>query len=476
MTRGMLWTTVLLGGLLADSGWAQESPVPTTPEFRRPSGLTAYDFMTDADEFYYHHLSKLCLGGDIAEWPLVRTLATLGADVVDSPALARAANHQINISEQPRARLISQMVDECADLLGVVPPPTYIDGNPVPNAYVTGLATPHMLVITSGLLELYQDTPDELRFVIGHELAHIRCQHLRTLLVARLVVFPIIVRSHAPTQTPLGGVVASVAGLTALGTLTHWFRAAEYSADRGALLCVGGRVDIAQQALARLLHQTRQSNKLMDAKQAAFDVKRLYRDQQDLRHRPLVQLLSFVDQFSASHPFLADRCVALEAWAQSEDYRRLMTRPELPKLRLAVTGITVRGIPPADLYIPGVDSGETDPLLSVTYAGTTHETERAADKTELQLQDLDFRFSWESGAGVIVDLYDYNTVLPNRLVGSVRLQINNMEPGEFTVEAPLQLDIESPSTVVDLPMVTLTYRLEYSEPKSFADSGPSDLK
>ncbi|MFN5901052.1 MAG: hypothetical protein ACK48Y_26225, partial [Planctomyces sp.] len=70
----------------------------------------------------------------------------------------------------------------------------------------------------------------------------------------------------------------------------------------------------------------------------------------------------------------------------------------------------------------------------------------------------------------------YNTVLPNRLVGSVRLQINNMEPGEFTVEAPLQLDIESPSTVVDLPIVTLTYRLEYSEPKSLADSGPSDLK
>ncbi|MFM7869735.1 MAG: hypothetical protein ACKPHU_36405, partial [Planctomycetaceae bacterium] len=126
--------------------------------------------------------------------------------------------------------------------------------------------------------------------------------------------------------------------------------------------------------------------------------------QQDLRHRPLVQLLSFVDQFSATHPFLADRCVALESWAQSEDYRRLMTRPELPSLRLAVTGISVSSIPATDLYIPGVDSGETDPLLYVTYAGTTHETGRASDKTELHLQDLDFRFTWESGAGVIVDV------------------------------------------------------------------------
>jgi hypothetical protein len=38
-----------------------------------PLGITSYDIMTAEDEFYYHHLSKLCQGGDVAEWPLVKT-------------------------------------------------------------------------------------------------------------------------------------------------------------------------------------------------------------------------------------------------------------------------------------------------------------------------------------------------------------------------------------------------------------------
>jgi len=464
MKRTLLQTAVLLCGLVAPPLGAQEVAVDPTPEFRRPADLTPYDFMSDADEFYYHHLSKLCLGGDIAEWPLVRTLATLGADVVDAGTLARAANRQINISEQPRAQMISRMVDECADLLGIVPPPCYIEGNPVPNAYVTGLGAPHVLVIHSGLLELYQDTPDELRFIIGHELAHIRCQHLRTLLVGRLVVFPLVARSQLPHPNPVVDLATSAAGLAAFGTLMHWYRAAEYSADRGALLCVGGRVQIAQQALTRLLHQTRQTNKLMNADAATFDIRQMSRDQQDLRHRPLVGLLSFVEQFSATHPFIVDRCVSLEAWSRSEQYRRLMTRPELPKMRLAVTGIAVRNIPATDVYVPGIDSGATDPLISITYAGNTSETRRAIDVSEVNLETLDFRYTWESGAGLIVDLYDYNTLLPNRLIGSVRLPITQMEAGDYSTEGLLQMDIESPSTVVDRPTVVVSYRLEYSNP------------
>ena len=454
---------------------SEESAVKQPVEIqlpRYPAYITPYDIMTAEDEFYYHHLSKLCQGGDIAEWPLVKTIATLGADFVDANALAKAANIQINISEQPRAKAITQMVNECADILGVEPPPTYIEGSPYPNAYVTGLGHPHLLVLTSGLLELYQESPDELRFIIGHELGHIKSQHLRTLLVGRMIVIPLMMRLQTVGPEGMLGLLAGVTKLTAFGTLMHWYRAAEYSADRAGLICVGGRVEVAQQALVRLLHRTKPSNRLMDDKTTAFDVTQLKKDQTDLRHRPMVELFSFLYQFGATHPFIVDRCVEVANWAQSQEYQELMARSEKQPLRLEVTSIAVTQIPETDVYVPVVDSGATDPLVEITYDGNTRETRRESDKQSVEWSQLDFRFDHVAGAGLIVDLYDYNTVLPNKLVGSGRLSIAATEPGEYEVTGKLAMDIEAESTQVDLPVVTVKYRIERVEKAEVADINP----
>lgn len=469
----MVWTVMVQPLSLAQQGPQSTPPSETqqpalkhkaAPQAARyPAYITPYDIMTAEDEFYYHHLSKLCQGGDIAEWPLVKTIATLGADLVDANALAKAANLQINISEQPRAKAITQMVNECADILGVEPPPTYIEGSPYPNAYVTGLGHPHLLVLTSGLLELYQESPDELRFIIGHELGHIKSQHLRTLLVGRMIVIPLIIRLQKVGPDGMIGLLAGVSKLTLFGTLMHWYRAAEYSADRAALICVGGRVEVAQQALVRLLHWTKPSNKLMDDKTAAFDVNQLKKDQTDLRHRPMVQLFSFLYQFGATHPFIVDRAVEVANWTRSTEYQELMARPGKQPLRLQVTSIAVKQIPDTDVYVPVVDSGATDPLVKITYDNVERSPRRESDKQDVEWTQLDFRFDHVSGAGLIVDLYDYNTLLPNKLVGSGRLSIDATEPGEYEVTGKLAMDIEAESTQVDLPVVTVKYTIERVE-------------
>ncbi|MBL8814102.1 MAG: M48 family metalloprotease [Planctomycetaceae bacterium] len=450
---------------VAPPGVENSLPAPNQEAvLRYPLYVTPYDIMTAEDEFYYHHLSKLCQGGDVAEWPIVKTIVNLGTDFLDANALAAAANWKINISEQPRARHITQMVRECADILGVEPPPTYIEGDPYPNAYVTGIGHPHMLVLTSGLVELYADSPDELRFIIGHELGHIKSQHLRTHLLGRFILLPLIARLRIDGVEKVSSLLANVAiKLTVFGTLMHWYRASEFSADRAGLICVGGRVSVAQQALVRLLHQTRQSNKLMDKDTEEFDVRQIKRDQTDLRHRPMVEIFSFLYQFGTTHPFIADRCIELENWSQSEDYEQLMSRPKKQDLRIQVTSIQITNIPATDTYVPAVDSGETDPLVEITYNGITHQPRYQSDRTSVTWDQLDFRYDHVASAGFIVDLYDYNTVLPNRLVGSVRLTVDGQVPGDYETTGALALDIEKESTIVDLPTVVVKYRIEKVE-------------
>ena len=59
--------------------------------------------------------------------------------------------------------------------LGVHPvPPLYVRGGPL-NAWTTGVEEP-FIVLTSAMVNI--TTPAELEYVIGHELGHIRCQHV----------------------------------------------------------------------------------------------------------------------------------------------------------------------------------------------------------------------------------------------------------------------------------------------------------
>lgn len=461
------------GGMQAVCGFQDgvAAPNKSSTVTHVPAQVTAYDVMTAEDEFYYYILSQLCLGGDVAEWPLVRQLLDLGGDIVDATTLARAANLQINISEQPRAARIRQMVNECSQILGVRPPPVYIEGSPVPNAWVAGLESPHVLVLTSALLELYQESPEELRFIIGHELGHIKAQHLRTLLVGRIVAASLASQLVKVDADSIGGVLASGAQVFVFGTLMHWYRAAEYSADRAGLICVGGRVDVAQQALMRLLHWTKPSNALF-SEESRFEVPTLIEDQRDLRHRPFVQVVSLMYEYGATHPFVVSRCGEIERWSRSMEYEQLMTRPAIPRLRLQIDSVSVQQIPETDTYVPLVDSGETDPLVKLTVCGVTQETQPKTDCTAVQWTHMGLQFDYEVGAGILVDLYDYNNLLPNKRVGAALLPVSQWEAGSYQVRMPLQLDLEGPDTRVNRPVATVAYRLIQSDAEESQPATP----
>jgi tellurite resistance protein len=124
------------------------------------------------------------------------------------------------------------IVEECrARLEEELPVESYVYPEPRFNA---GLMRPEkgrlLLLLSSGLVEAFE--PEELRFVVGHELGHHVFDH------------------HAIPVAALHGGAVEVSGPLALQVFA-WQRYAEVSADRTGLLCAGA-LEGAARALLKL--------------------------------------------------------------------------------------------------------------------------------------------------------------------------------------------------------------------------------
>ncbi len=436
---------------------AQLAPKKTAlPGTRYPTLVTEYDILTSEDQFYYHHLRPLCEGPDLSDWPLMQSVSELCTDLVDAPVWAALATETIYVSDQPRAKPIIDTVNECAKILGITPPKVFIEGKSEVNAYVAGIESPHVLVFTSGLLDLYSSSPKELRFIIGHELGHIKAQHLRTHFIGRMLTDTLSSPSGAKA-TLLDSVTAAIS----VKMLLHWHRESEYSADRAGLICIGGDLAVAKQALLRLMHQTKPDNPLFDPAHPEFDAELVLAEQLRIREQPFAKLLVHMRQSRQSHPFIPERCAAIQAWTLTSSYLTLMEdRNSLPSSRcVAINKVTVTSIPAVDTYIPLVDSGDADPFAIVTYAGVSQTSKHATDSANVSWTGWSKELPCYPGADLIVEVQDHNSALPNKFIGSCLVPIENLQPGNYTVDAKLRLDLWKSSSVVSLPGVSINYTI-----------------
>jgi len=114
-------------------------------------------------------------------------------------------------------------------ILGVAEPELYVTLDPVPNAFTFGHTRP-FIVLTSGLVDMLDD--EERFVVIAHELGHIKCDHTLYMLLARNIAAIVAMIG----QATLG--IGSLLGSGLVLALHEWYRKAELSSDRAALLCV----------------------------------------------------------------------------------------------------------------------------------------------------------------------------------------------------------------------------------------------
>lgn len=192
---------------------------------------------------------------------------------------------------------LEALVRETAERLDVSRTVTYVAPGRALNAYTFGLTDPRVIVLSAGLLPVMDR--DELQFILGHEMGHVRLGHtwLNSLL-----------GGMAGIPSPFG------AAVILYFAFRWWNRACEFSADRAGLLACR-RPDKAVSALVKL---------------ATGGVARTARGQQQARlqlEKEAEDLGEVVGELLSTHPLIARRLAELKKYAASDEYRRKIELP-----------------------------------------------------------------------------------------------------------------------------------------------------
>ncbi len=190
---------------------------------------------------------------------------------------------------------LATLVDESVARLQAGPVRVFVAPSDTLNAYTFGLSSPKVVVLHAPLLQAMDS--DELRFVLGHELGHVRLGH-----------------------TWLNSLVGGIAGIpspflaSALLTMAFlwWNRACEYSADRAGLLACG-KPRKAVSALVKLAAGPEART------QADLERALSYIEAED------DHALSSLSETLTTHPMTVRRIEELRRYATSSEYRRLQS-------------------------------------------------------------------------------------------------------------------------------------------------------
>ena len=200
-------------------------------------------------------------------------------------------------------------------ILDIEEPELYVTLDPNPNAYTYGHSSP-FIVMTSGLIDLLGD--EELAFVIGHELGHIKTGHVLYKMIARNIASII----SALGQATLG--IGSLLGQGLVVALYDWDRKAELTADRAGLLCVQN-LDPCVTSFMKMAGGAGRLWAEMD--QGEFI--RQIQEYEDADRSQLNRAYKLLLTVRRTHPFPILRAKELDAWHRS-GYSELMETRALP--------------------------------------------------------------------------------------------------------------------------------------------------
>jgi Zn-dependent protease with chaperone function len=270
---------------------------------KRLTGLTADAFVSDTDRWALEKLKKLPLLPQV-----VSKFYEVGLDrwlyCFNMGMAVRCGPNQY--------KTLHGILRECAATMDMPEPELYVCSNPYPNAFAGGVERPY-ITLRSGIIDTMND--EQLYHLIGHELGHIKANHVLYFSVASML-FPLLDLLGRRTMG-----MSDVATYALVLAFYEWSRQAEFSADRAGLLC-SQSLDLslgAEIALTAGPHRFRDEMSL----DAFMDQARTYQEADKLDQLGKAVLFAFLGK-TFTHPMPVHRAQALERWAKSGAYDRVL--------------------------------------------------------------------------------------------------------------------------------------------------------
>ena len=213
----------------------------------------------------------------------------------------------LKVTKDNYPKIYEYLVEACRILDLQQVPELYITWGYDINACTIGAENP-IIVLNSGLIDLCDD--DEILFIIGHEVGHIKSQHMLYHLMAQVINWGI-------DTIPGGSLVAS--GLQF--ALYYWSRMSEFTADRAGLMCCQDTDAMTRDFIKMAGLPIKEFNNIRPETfiQQARDCKML--DYEGMNK--VVKFLSIADE---THPWTVMRSAELLKWIDSGEYGRFVTR------------------------------------------------------------------------------------------------------------------------------------------------------
>lgn len=173
------------------------------------------------------------------------------------------------------------------------------------DAFTIGSERP-IVVLNSGFMDLLDD--DEKLFLLGHELGHVKSDHMLYHMLAQLINYII---DMIPGGNLIGGPLRYA--------LLYWDRMSEFTADRAGMLCC-------QDADAAIRVFTKKAglpqNQFSKLNEQAF--LQQAKDFDSLDYEKLNKFFKFISIVDSSHPWTVLRAAELIKWIEQGEYDRIM--------------------------------------------------------------------------------------------------------------------------------------------------------
>ena len=262
-------------------------------------------------EEYEHPLDRQAL--DVLEGTPGLELAIRKMNEYGIERLLRAqyAGSYFQVTEQSLLRVHAIIEQVCRTLNVPQVPEVYIKQGYAVDAYVIGSEQP-MIVLNTGAVSKLTDK--ELTFVLGHEVGHIKSQHMVYHMLGQEVL-PILGGWIAHVTLGLGGVISAPIQWALFG----WYRRSELTCDRAGLLAAQD-LDAAVTAMMKLAGVPESEYDRLNP-QCFLQQARGY---QDFDQHGLDKVAKRVSVITRTHPWTVMRGAELDSWVKSGAYDDLL--------------------------------------------------------------------------------------------------------------------------------------------------------